>query len=64
MRYDVRMKSNPKMSPEYSAFENLLRRVVQVPHAEIKAKLEADKQSKKGKRPKTSGASRVFGDKD
>ena len=58
------MKSNPKTSDEYQNFENLLRRVVQVPHSEIKAKLDEEKRTKKKKRPKTSGASRVSGDKD
>lgn len=58
------MKSNPKMSAEYTAFENLLKRVVQVPHSEIKAKLDAEKRAKKEKRPKTSNASHVSDDKD
>ncbi|HEV7674233.1 MAG TPA: hypothetical protein VGQ12_06865 [Candidatus Angelobacter sp.] len=42
----------------------MLRRVIQVPHSEIKAKLEAEKRAKKEKRPKTSDASRVSNDKD
>jgi hypothetical protein len=58
------MKANPKTSVEYQNFENLLKRVVQVPHSEIKAKLEEEKRSKKKKRPKTSGASRASSDKD
>ncbi len=62
--YNSGMKSNPKTSGEYTAFENLLRRVVQVPHSEIKAKLEAEKRSKKEKRPKISDASRASHDKD
>jgi hypothetical protein len=54
-----------KTSPnEYVAFETLLKRVIQVPHSEIKAKLEAEKRTKKEKRPKTSGASRASGEKD
>lgn len=53
-----------KQSQEYTAFENLLRRVVQVPHSEIKAKLDAEKRRKRKKRPKTSDASRVSNDKD
>jgi len=57
-RYHKGMKSNPKTSAEYQNFENLLKRVVQVPHSEIKAKLEEEKRAKKKKRPKTSGASR------
>jgi hypothetical protein len=32
---------------QYAAFENLLRRVVSVPHSEIKAKLDAEKAAKK-----------------
>jgi hypothetical protein len=48
-----------QQNTEYSAFENLLRRVVQVPHSEIKAELEREKQQKKKKRPKTSDASRA-----
>jgi hypothetical protein len=56
------MKSNPKTSDEYTAFEALLRRVVQVPHSEIKAKLDAEKDQKK--RPKTSGVSREDDDSD
>jgi len=58
------MKSTPKTSSEYAAFENLLRRVVQVPHSEIKAKLDAEKRAKKRKRAKTSPASRASGEKD
>lgn len=53
------MKSNPNTSAEYTAFENLLRRVVQVPHSEIKAKLDAEKRAKRRKRAKTSPASRA-----
>jgi hypothetical protein len=58
------MKSTPKQTDQYGAFENMLRRVIQVPHSEIKAKLEAEKRAKKEKRPKTSDASRVSNDKD
>lgn len=58
------MKRHSETSVEYTAFENLLRRVVQVPHSEVKATLEAEKCTKKEKRPKTSDASREDGDKD
>jgi hypothetical protein len=40
------MKANPKTSGEYQNFENALRHVVQVPRAEIRAKLEAEKKQK------------------
>ncbi|PYP93011.1 MAG: hypothetical protein DMG65_02235 [Candidatus Angelobacter sp. Gp1-AA117] len=57
------MKSNPKTSDEYTAFENLLRQVVSVPHSEIKAKLEAERAAKKRKkRAKTSPVSRASND--
>lgn len=58
------MKSNPKQQDQYTAFENLLKRVIQVPHSEIKAKLDEEKRAKNKKRPKTSDASRVSNDKD
>ena len=59
------MKQEPHTSPEYEAFDNLLRRVVSVPHSEIKAKLDAEKaaKNKRKKRAKTSPASRVSRDK-
>jgi hypothetical protein len=56
--------SHLKISKEFQNFENLLRQVVQVPHSEIKAKLEAEKRTKKEKRPKASDASRASNDKD
>ena len=49
------MKSNPKTSAEYQKFENALRHVVQVPRAEIQAKLEAEKKAKEGKRSTKHG---------
>ena len=57
------MKS--KASGEYKAFESLLKRVIQVPHSEIKRREEEyQKQRKEEKRPKTSGVSRASRDKD
>jgi hypothetical protein len=53
-------------TPEYTAFENLLDRLIQVPHSEIKAKLDAEKAEKakkrKSKKPSSSGP--ASGDKD
>lgn len=57
------MKSNQRTSAEYAAFEDLLKRVVQVPHSEIKAKIEEEKAAKKGKSSKTSASSRASCDK-
>jgi hypothetical protein len=52
------MKPNQKTSDEYATFENALRRVIQVPHSEIKAKLDQEKMEKKKKRARALLASR------
>jgi hypothetical protein len=44
---------------EYSAFSRLLKRVVSVPHSEIKARLEKEKARK----TKRASSGRVSGDK-
>jgi hypothetical protein len=43
---------------EFEAFENTARAILAVPHAEIKAKLDAEKEAKKRKKSKKSSASR------
>jgi hypothetical protein len=47
---------NPKN--EFRNFDQLTRELLKVPHAEIKSKLEAEKQAKKRKKAKKSSASR------
>jgi hypothetical protein len=50
------MRAKQKTPSEYQAFSDLLRRVVRVPHSEIKAKLDAEKAAKqKTKRASASG---------
>ena len=46
---------------EYQKFHNTMRRLLAVPHAEIKQKLEAEKKAKKRKKARQSSASRVAG---
>jgi hypothetical protein len=59
------MKSKRKSSSEYAAFESLLRQVIQVPRSELQRREDEYQEQKKiEKRPKTSDASRVSGDKD
>lgn len=53
-----------KNSREFEAFTSLTGKLMSVPHGEIKAKLEAEKQAKKRKKSKTSSASRAAGEKD
>jgi hypothetical protein len=48
-----------KTKTEYDRFEGLVRGVLNVPHSEIKAKLDAEKQAKKRKKARTSSASRA-----
>jgi hypothetical protein len=45
---------------DFGQFTNFMRKLVSVPHDEIKAKLEAEKAAKKRKRP-SSRASRETG---
>jgi hypothetical protein len=53
------MKSNR----EFREFEKLTTKLMSVPHAELKAKLDAEKEAKKRKKSKTSSASRVADDR-
>lgn len=52
-----------KKRSEYNSFQNLTDRLLGVPHDEIKAKLNAEKQAKKRKKPKISSASREANDR-
>lgn len=48
-----------KKNSEYSNFDQTMRALIQVPHSEIKAKLDAEKKAKKRKKSrKSSSASR------
>jgi len=42
----IKNKSQSPDSPEYQNFTNLLRRIVTVPHAEIKRRMEDDEATK------------------
>ena len=62
------MASHPKPSAEnepddFAKFTNFMKRLVAVPHSEIKAKLDSEKRAKKlrPKRVSTSRASRAKG---
>jgi hypothetical protein len=47
-------------SPEYAKFSDALRKVLSVPHSQLKAKLDAEKRARaRKKRAKVSAASRV-----
>ena len=46
-----------KGDSEFTKFDNIVRQIVAVPHAEIKDKLEAEKKAKKRKKSKKSSAS-------
>jgi hypothetical protein len=45
------------MSKEFNKFDNLTTSLLKVPHAQIKAALEAEKKAKRRKKSKTSSAS-------
>ncbi len=52
-----------KKNGEYEKFRNLADALFSVPHAEIKKKLDAEKQAKKRKKSKKSSASREASDR-
>jgi hypothetical protein len=59
------MKSDAKTSEEFSKFTSFMKRLVAVPHSEIKAKLDAEKKAKqRKKRAKTSPASHASADRE
>jgi hypothetical protein len=47
-----------KKTTEYDNFDRTMRELLKVSHAEIKTKLEAEKEAKKRKKSKKSSASR------
>jgi hypothetical protein len=51
------------MTKEFERFNDLAKGLLKVPHGELKAKLDAEKQAKKRKKSKVSSASREAGDK-
>lgn len=54
-----------KVSKEYQAFDALMGKLLEVPHSEIKAKLDAEKAEKAAKKRKTkSSASRESSDRE
>jgi hypothetical protein len=58
-----RMKSKPN-TEEYTRFEDSLRRVLQVSHSELKARIEHDKQLRQRQRKQPSVSGRVSRAKD
>jgi len=47
------------MKDEFKNFDRTMRRLLKVPHSELKAKLDAEKAAKKRKKSRKSSASRV-----
>jgi hypothetical protein len=59
----MKLKTTDKnMLGAFDAFTNVMRRLVSVPHSEIKSKLDAEKAAKK-RRVKPSSVSRASGGK-
>ena len=48
------MKIEAEGKTEFERFKNVMRKLMAVPHAEIKAKLDAEKKAKKRKKAKAS----------
>jgi hypothetical protein len=47
-------KTEKKSNPEWERFAHAMRQIVQVPHSEIKAHLDREKEAKKLKRTRKS----------
>lgn len=47
-----------KKPNEYAAFNDLAKKLMSVPHKEVKSKLDAEKRAKERKKSKTSSVSR------
>jgi len=54
----------PKPTEEYARFEDSLRKVLQVSHTELKARIERDKQLRQRRREQRSASGRVSRAKD
>ena len=53
-----------KKKAEYQKFTDLTDKLLQVPHGDLNAKLDAEKRAKRRKKSRTSSASRVANVKD
>ena len=53
------MKVKVEGKTEFDKFDNFMRRLIAVPHSEIKAKLEAEKRAKKRKKARASASGRA-----
>jgi hypothetical protein len=58
------MKINAEGKTEFGQFDSTMKKLLSVPHEEIKRALDKEKKTKKKRKKLTSSASRVAGDKD
>jgi hypothetical protein len=54
------MKVQVEGKTEFEKFDNFMRRLIAVPHSEIKAKLDAEKKAKKRKKARASASGRAL----
>jgi hypothetical protein len=52
----MRMSGNSSSEEPNAKFTNFVRRIVAVPHSEIKAKLDAEKEARQASKPSSSRA--------
>jgi len=63
------MANHPKapaknLTGDFGQFKDFMRRLVSVPHSEIKAKLDAEKQAKQRRRKRSSASGHASNAKD
>jgi len=56
VRYDTPMKADRNEKGDFGKFTEFMKRLVSVPHSEIKAKLDAEKQRKRQRKKRASAA--------
>ncbi len=69
LAYDWRMKSNPKLTPEFQKFDSAMRQVLQISKTELLRRIEEEKQAhagrpKRGPKPKSAVSDHASSEKD
>lgn len=52
-----------KKQSQYTTFDRMMRKLLSIPHREVKAKLDAERAAKKRKKSRKSSASREANDR-
>ena len=59
----LQLRNKMKTARQYKKFDRMMRKLLSVPHREIKTKLDAEKKGRKRKKARRSSASREASDR-